>query len=597
MDDRRAQANIKKIPYGIADYEKIVDGNYYYVDKTLYLEKVEEAGDYLFFLRPRRFGKSLFLSLMETYYDVAKADKFAHYYRGTRVYDRPTAEKNAYLVLTFNFSAVEPVAHHVEGSFFTHVSIGADVFLNRYRERLNIRSDDEIAGILHSQSAADILQKIIGICDKNKQKLFVMVDEYDNFANTILSTAGSLEYERLTHGEGFFRTFFNVLKSGTTGSGSPISRLFLTGVSPLTMDDVTSGFNIGKNVSIDRQFNEMLGFTAEDVEEMIEYYRRAGLIRHETGYLLDILTEWYDHYIFSRRSETSVYNTDMVLYFLDEYFKGFEVPDELIDRNVRVDYGKLRHLITVDREKGRETNGNFTKLNEIVREGAVRANIVKGFSVKELTNRDNFVSLLFYLGLLTVSGQERDQLRLAIPNETVKRLYYEYIKEGYRETDLFHLDFHQFSNLMSDMAYEGRWQPLFEYIARLMRESSSLRDYIAAEKSIQTFLSVYLGLSNLYIVHTEKELNKGYADIVLEPFLARYEGIKYSYLLEVKYFKPGEGRAGIENLDKKIREAQQQLQRYGLDERFRRSLEKTSLVKLVLIFSGTDLQYLGEAKD
>ena len=206
----------------------------------------------------------------------------------------------------------------------------------------------------------------------------------------------------------------------------------------------------------------------------------------------------------------------------------------------------------------------------------------------------NFKSLMFYLGLLTIKGPERDKLRLEIPNETVKRLYYEYIEEAYRETEIFSLDLSAYADLMTDMAYDGKWQPLFKFITSRMRESMSLRDLISGEKSIQAFLNVYLGLSNLYIIHPEMELNKGYADIVLEPFLARYEGIKYSYMLEIKYlkagFKPGDAEA-----QRLKEEAAAKLRQYGGEKKFKKSLEKTTLIKIVLIFSGHEEIYTGEA--
>jgi hypothetical protein len=585
---------IKKIPYGLTDYEKFVTGHYYYVDKTRYLSSIEKAGDYLFFIRPRRFGKSLFLSTMETYYDVAKADQFDLFYKNTDIHQQPTEERNKYLILKFNFSALEPHYEKIEASFLNNVQTIVKSFLHKYAAYLTSQAREELRSQLDDMtSAADILLRVINICKDSDRKIYIIIDEYDNFANTILSTSGSGDYRSLTHGEGFFRAFFNVLKDSTTGSGAPTARLFITGVSPITLDDVTSGFNIGKNISTVPAFNNMLGFTGAEVTEIIDYYQERGVLHHPSDDLLEIMGTWYNHYNFSKDQKETLFNPDMVLYFLDQYIQNNGIPDDLIDRNVRIDYGKLRHLIMIDRDGITRANGNFSQLKEIVKEQEIlQSKIVKGFPLEELQESGNFISLLFYFGLLTIDGVERDKLRLAIPNETVKRLFYEYIEKGYRDTGVFSLDLTRYRELMSDMAYEGKWRPLFEYICSRLHESMGLRDLMSGEKSIQAFLNVYLGLSDLYIVHPEKELNKGYADLLLEPFLVVYDGIRYTYLLEIKYMKKSEDRQ--ERLQQLKLEAENQLKAYSLDSKLQKSLGRTTLIKLVLIFSGPQLKYLAQ---
>lgn len=581
---------VKGIPYGIADYGRIIERNYYYVDKTGFLETVEKAGDYLFFIRPRRFGKSLFLSMMEGYYDVLYKERFEELFKGTAVYDSPTKERGTYLVLGFNFSVVEPTADKVEASFLNHVKGTARLFLERYADYLSSARQKIQQDIEEINSGADILTNIIDLCKASNRQLYILIDEYDNFANTILSTSGRREYEQLTHGNSFFRTFFNVLKSGTSKMGAPISRLFLTGVSPVTMDDVTSGFNIGKNVTTDDRFNQMLGFTKEEVTGIIDYYRAAGLIKHPTSRLLEIMGRWYNRYTFSRKSQVTLFNSDMVLYFLDEYFKENEIPEELVDENVRIDYDKLRQLIIIDRGEAKAPNGNFGKLKEIVEKGGTTAKLARSFPAEKIVQPENFTSLLFYFGLLTRVGTEKGKVTFEIPNETVKRLYFEYIKEAYEETGIFSLDFSRYSELMTDMAYDGKWPELFTFLTAEMKERMALRDLVTGEKSIQAFLSVYLGLGDLYIVHTERELSGGFADIVLEPFFIRYPGIGFSYILELKYIKTNQYTA--ERLEKIRTEAADQLRNYSLDKRFRKSMEKTAIIKLLLIFSGTTLRHI-----
>lgn len=594
-----SEKQVKKIPYGISDYEIIRTKNYFYVDKTRYLGEIENAGRYLFFLRPRRFGKSLFLSLMESYYDIAKNDNFDLFFKGTAVHKEPSPEKNTYLVLKFNFSAVDPAPDKVEDSFLNNVRIISRSFLNKYKEYFNsLRPNPPdiekwYPEIDAQRSASDILLNILNLARDSESKLYILIDEYDNFANTILSTLGSGEYRKITRGSGFLRSFFNVLKDGTSGSGAPVHRLFVTGVSPITMDDVTSGFNIGKNITNDARFNRMLGFTPDELIEIITYYRSERLIRHDNHQLLEIMSRWYNHYCFSQKAQTSLFNTDMVLYFVDQYIVDRGFPGELVDENVRIDYDKLKHLIIIDQEDRKKTNGNFGQLKRIIEDGEISYKLIRSFSAEKIADPQNFVSLLFYFGLLTIVGEERGKIRFKIPNETVKHLYFEYIKEGYQDTQIFSLDFYRYSELMTGMAYDGQWQQLFHYLTGQMKESMSLRDFIQGEKSIQAFLAVYLGLGDLYLIHTEKELSKGYADITLEPFVIRYKDMKYSYILEIKYIKPKEFS---ERKMKAVKSgAEVQLKKYSSDKKFKKMIGSTTLIKLVLIFSGHHLKYIGTA--
>ncbi|HLP60964.1 MAG TPA: AAA family ATPase [Candidatus Deferrimicrobium sp.] len=453
---------IKKIPYGMSDYALIRRDNYYYVDKTPLLKLLEDSGRYMFLIRPRRFGKSLSIAIIESYYDVHYKNRFEELFKGTWIYDHPTGERCQYLLLALNFSTVDPELDKIETSFLNHVKINAVAFVQRYRDFLSQYKEFDfyVQAVKDSRSASDVLSSLLSLCKEAGQKLYLVIDEYDNFANTILSTKGKDAYHQLTHGAGFFRSFFNVLKSGTTRTDSPITRSFITGVSPITMDDVTSGYNIGKNVSLEPAFSRALGFTRDDVGEMIEYYRAKGMILHPTEYLLDIITQWYGNYRFSSKDDLTLFNPDMVLYFLDNYMPQKELPQDLIDKNVSIDYGKLKYLILIDQAQGKTTNGNFSMLKRIMEAGGTSANIVKGFPLEELLDMENFTSLLFYLGLLTIKGTDRNKLRLEIPNETIKRLYYDYIKGAYRETGIFALNLSTYADLMTDMAYDGKWEPL-----------------------------------------------------------------------------------------------------------------------------------------
>ena len=336
----------------------------------------------------------------------------------------------------------------------------------------------------------------------------MLIDEYDNFANTVLARHGAEAYEDFTHGGGFYRNFFATLKGGTARSGGGIDRLFITGVSPVTMDDVTSGFNIGKNISLHPDFNEMVGFTEAEVRHLVELYRDRGLFDQDVDEAMALMGEWYNGYRFAKAAENDLYNSDMVLYYLDESMPNRHVPDYLIDTNVRIDYGKLRHLLVV----GRQLNGNFDLLREVI--GEERKDLPRiqpSFPLQQLTERQNFLSLLHYFGLLSIREVVHGMPRLGIPNQTVKQLLYGYLRDGYRDVEVFRVDLYRFEQLMMRMANQGEWRPAFEFLGEAIAAQTGIRDYIAGEKIVQGFLAAYLSVTE-----------KGHADISLEPLLARF---------------------------------------------------------------------------
>ncbi|MGE5342425.1 MAG: AAA family ATPase, partial [Candidatus Omnitrophota bacterium] len=413
----------------------------------------------------------------------------------------------------------------------------------------------------------------------------------------ILTSSGHQSYHDVTHGEGFLRSFFNVVKGGTTGSGAPISRLFMTGVSPITLDEVASGFNIAANISLDSDINDILGLTFEEVEAMVDYYRQTGKIRHSTPELMALMSQWYNHYRFSLRATCDVFNTTMVLYFLREYMKEARIPDELIDSNVQIDYNKLRHLIVIDKQGAKQTNGNFSKLLYIVQNGGIHSTIEKSFPIEELTDTNNFVSLLYYFGLLTIGGIDDENTPiLTIPNETIKHLYYDYIHDTYKDTGVLNLKTDVYKSLIRGMAYKGNWEELIRFIAGCMESSLSLRDLMSSEKAHQVFWTAYLGLSTLYNIYSEKEIGQGYCDLVMVPILEQNPQIKYSYIIELKYIKPSdyEKKDGAERLELLRSQAAEQLNRYCLDEKFMQTVSQTTLKRLILIFSGNRLVHYSE---
>jgi hypothetical protein len=585
------ELDLKKVPYGVSDFNEFRESNYYFVDKTRYIRDLEKKGRYLFLIRPRRFGKSLFLAIMEAYYDIANKDRFDFFFQGSDIHQNPTGEQNSYMVLKLNFSNVEANIKKVEKSFLNYIKRATFKFILKYRKMMDIDLEEVKSELVDNNSAADVMVVFLDYCSRQSMKLYVIIDEYDNFANTILSSSGEQEFKDITHGEGFFRAFFNVLKGGTTDIDAPISRLFMTGVSPITLDDVTSGFNIASNISLDSDLNDIMGFTKTEVETMIEYYRQAGKIHHSTQELLEIMSQWYNHYRFSIHSTLEVFNTIQVWYFMKEYMVDSQIPVNLIDNNSSIDYGKLRHLIIIDKKGLPETNGNFSKLRHLIETNTVNVYIKQSFPIMQIAESENFYSLLFYFGLLTIKGTTPTrQSILTIPNEFVKRLYYEIIKETYEKTKIFKIEWGEYSNLIEAMAVSGEWKPLVEFIAGRMEASLSLRDLMTGEKALQVFWSVYLGLSPVYNVYSEKEMSQGFSDLVMVPLLIQYPELKYSYLMEFKYIKPSENEKEIPQKIQRLKEeAEIQLNRYSSDEKFQKSLGQTVLKKLILIFSGNRL--------
>jgi len=567
--------NHKKIPYGISSYKTIKQENYYYVDKSRYLPQLEEAGKFLFLIRPRRFGKSSLLTVLECYYDISRKEEFDFLFQGTYIADHPTPEKNAHLILKFNFSQVSPDPDKVEASFHAHARNCFFFFGEKYSELL---SEKYFKMMESHQEAHQKLEFLLNYVGYKGHKVYVLIDEYDNFTNTILSTAGQAKYHELTHGAGFLRHFFNVLKGAVDQVDSGICRMFITGVSPVTMDDVTSGFNIGRNISLYPEFNELLGFTETDVIELLHYYEISSPHSDE---IMSLMTEWYDSYRFSRIAETTLFNTDMVLYFIKHFMKSHTPPDYMIDQNVKIDYGKLRHLIVLDQR----LNGNFSYLADIIKtDGTSAVQVVESFPVEYLIEPENFVSLLFYFGLLTYT--ETGKLR--IPNRTVKLLMYSYLREGYRDVNVFSVDFSRFANLIRNMAYDGDWKPVFQFLADEVKKQTSIRDYLTGEKVIQTFLLAYLNVTDYYLTRTEAEMGKGFADIYMEPFSAKYPDVNYSYLIELKYLARTDFSENKQHA--LLADAKKQLRKYAADERIIKRSKGTSLKCLAMIFSGWEMK-------
>ncbi|MEG1564161.1 MAG: ATP-binding protein [Bacteroides sp.] len=573
---------MKKIPYGLSDFPRIIREDYYYVDKSHFIELIEDQPPYLFLIRPRRFGKSLFLALVETYYDVRYAGSFEEIFGHLYIGKHPTPSHNQYLVLRFNFSEISSNVEEVERSFKEYCCLVLIKFIRKYEQILgaNIWKDIKEGETNPNQLLSSINQYAT---DKGNISIYLLIDEYDNFTNTILSNYGTERYRKATHGEGFIRGFFNTIKAATTGPGSALKRLFITGVSPVTMDDVTSGFNIGTNISMDAMFNSIIGFKETELRKMLTYYKEAGALSNTVDELVETMKPWYDNYCFSEDClNESMYNSDMTLYFLNNYLLQKKAPKAMVDNNIRTDYNKLRHLIRLDKTFG----ANASIIQEIISKGSIAAHISTAFPAEDITKPDNFKSLLYYFGLLSIREIKEGDIVLQVPNLTVREQLYTYLAEAYRTADLFDLDTTELSALVKKMAYRGEWEPVFCFFAAELERQSTIREFIEGEAHVKGFLLAYLGLTRGYIILPEHESSKGYADFYMMPDLLHQPDIAYSYIVEVKYATRSDSEEKIATLKA---EAIDQLHHYAADPKVRDSKGKTELRLIVLVFKGWEL--------
>ena len=570
---------IRPIPYGVADFLSLRERNMYYVDKTMYLEELEQQPSNLFFIRPRRFGKSLFISMMRAYYDKLMAADFDSLFGDLWVGQHPTPLKNRYQVLYLDFSRAGGNMERLEENFNTYCCQRLDEFIRAYRADY---PDEMVEEFLRYDESTYKFNLLNNYAQRLRLPLYLIVDEYDNFTNIVLNEQGEAVYHAITHADGFYRDTFKLFKG-------MFERIFLTGVSPVTLDDLTSGFNIGWHISTHPRFDKMLGFSTEDVRQMFAYYKAAGRLPADCDVeaTIDEMKPWYDNYCFAEEclnSDIRVFNCDMVLYYLSHYASSGCPPKQMLDPNTKTDYNKLRRLLQFDKLDG-DRKGLLMKIAE---EGQIVRDLVLSFPARELTNPEIFPSLLFYYGMLTIVGTYGSQLVLGIPNNNVRKQYYEYLLENYQPMSDVSLS--QLKTFFTQMAFEGQWQGALRYIAEAYNRCSSVRDAIEGERNIQGFFLAYLSLNDYYLTAPELELTHGFCDFFLLPDLTHYAS-KHSYIVEIKYLSKSDQAAKTET---QWREAVEQINRYAVAPRVEVLRQGTQLHKIVMQFVGWELLRMEE---
>ena len=586
------EQQVKLLPYGVADFVTVIEQNLYYVDKTMFIPELEKQPRNLFFIRPRRFGKSIFLSMLYSYYDCTQSHKFQSLFGNLWIGQHPTPLQGKYQVLFLDFSQITGNIDKLETKFNSYLSINLDAFVRQYSEYYQAEMEE----ILAQEDFEEKMELIFKAAKAHQYHLYLIIDEYDNFTNVILNERGEKVYHAITHADGFYRDVFKKFKGN-------FERIFMMGVSPVTLDDVTSGFNIGWNISIKPEFDEMLGFSTTDVVEMFTYYKEHGSIPADSDIdaIVNDMKPWYDNYCFAKQAlkkKTRMFNCDMVLYYLRNYMDAGCPPEEMIDPNTRTDYGKMKKLLQFDKLDG-ERKGIIRKIAE---EEQIVTQLYESFSAYQIPKAEIFPSLLFYYGMLTIKGTRGSKLILGIPNNNVRKQYYGYLEEEYQAKA--YVDVNQLTDYYYDMAYDGKWEEGLRFMADAYAKVSSVRDGIEAERNLQGFFMAYLNLNNYYVTAPELELNHGYCDFFLLPDLTHYAS-QHSYILELKVLSKKDFSAIVEGeftedgkpmtkAEKQWREAVEQIHRYAEAPRVEALRQGTKLHLIIMQFEGWELKRMEE---
>ena len=529
---------MKKLPYGISDYERLVENDYYYVDKTMYIEKLENIAEpYIMFLRPRKFGKTLFTSTLENYYDLKKVNKFEKLYGNTYIGKNPTKLKNSYYILKFNFSGIDTTNEEttIKG-FKNEVSSSIKVFVEKYGLDFYINNDDEAESILNNLIKAFSIQK-------SEKKIYVIVDEYDHFANELLGF-NTNQFKNLVSKNGKVRKWYEILKKGTE---SVIDRIFITGVAPITLDSLTSGFNIGSDKTQNDAFNEMMGFTEEELRELM---KEQNICKEEQEEILPIMKENYDGYRFSLYGKEKMYNSNMCLYFLNNYLESRRIPNQLIDVNIASDYTKLGKMLDLCKGEEREK-----VIEQTVSGEGIVSEIRRKFNpAMEFTETD-LVSMLYYLGYLTIEDEEVGYPKLNIPNKVMKEIYSDYFLQILKRNINVNIN-ENYTEIAREIAIDGKIDKIIEMLEKYLKNLSN-RDYIKFDEKYVKLIFFCIAMNlKIFRLKSEMEVQRKYPDILLMP-KDKSKGYK-GVMIEFKYLKKEE--AG--RLKEKQEEARKQINEY-----------------------------------
>jgi hypothetical protein len=593
-----------KYPYGISDFKEIIENNYFYCDRTDKIPLIENSKSQLF-IRPRRFGKSLLLSMLENYYDIAKKDNFQKIFGHLEIGKNPTPNRNSYFILRWDFSCVDATGseENIKKALFDHINISIKAFLLYYREY------DIPFFEIDKDNALNSIQSLASAVKMSSNPIYLLIDEYDNFANTIMMSSADKkqEYEKIVNEEGILRTLFKTVKAST--SQNMFDRVFITGVSPVVLSDITSGYNVAESIYFLPKFNDMCGFTKQEVKKEIEnIVNKNNLPKEKINEALNIMKTYYNGYLFTTESDEFIYNPTMCLYFFKYFEENLKYPKLMLDNNLSTDKAKLSYISKIP-------GGNELMVNLMEKEdNAVISSIVQGFGIddmlKDVSKDKKFItSFLYYFGILTIAEETDDlKVRLKIPNMAVKSLYAEKILtiliENPMERDK--------GREAAELVYQkGDIKPLCEFVENNYFKIFSNRDYILAnELTLKTAFLTLLYNDTIFLMDSEAEISRRYSDLTMIIRPDRRHGKVYDVLIEFKFVSLKEaGLTGTEAKDlssdelkkmaqikKKFEEGIIQVKDYGkkLEEKYI-DLRLQKFVVTALGFERVCFEKVGEA--
>jgi len=560
---------MKKIPYGISDYKNLIEKDCFYIDKTMYIEKLEDVAEVVTYLRPGRFGKTLFTSMLFYYYDVNSKKDFDNLFKDTYVYSHPTKEKNSYYVLKFNFSGIETSNKDKENlveEFIKKVIKGLEDFNSYYHTNYIINMNENASGLIRNFfTYFNSLQL--------KEKLYIIIDEYDNFTNAILE-GNAIGFKELVGNNGIIKSFYATIKEYRETPGKNLGRFFMTGICPITLNSMTTGFNISTNISTDIRFNSMIGLTHKEVINLLNMVDKS-----KTKEMYDLMIEYYDGYLFNSdlTSEDRVFNATLVMYFLNSYIGIGTYPKDLVDPNLALNYAKLERIIKIN-------NNPYYKeiLDKVLKTNNISGNLVREFNLEERYDYNDVVSMLYYFGYLSIEKQDiMDKVLFRIPNKVNKELYNNYFIKVLKDNNI-DIDNNKLRESYLEIVNTGKIENLSKYVEEILKLSSN-RIFIKFDKKyIQVIYNTLLYSMRNLKVYTEYETSNGYIDL----YIGNNEINKYNILIELKYLP----KYSFKERKEKIEEGKKQLIEYSKDSR----INNTNIKKYVALFIGSKLEYLEE---
>ena len=569
----RRKKTVFQIPYGVSDFRTIRNEGLYYVDKTQYLAQMEARDRFIFFVRPRRFGKSLFISMMESYYDLNQKKDFKKLFGDLWIGKHPTRNANRFMTLKLDFSKVGGTGEELERAFEEHIGKRLDDMVSRYPSCFDAEFRASFAGQTASAKILDVVSK----AQREDIPLYLIIDEYDNFTNQMIRSTGVDEYHDITHGAGFYRNWFKKFKGD-------FDRIFMTGVSPVTMDDLTSGFNIATNLTLDAACNATLGFSEAEVLKMYSDFKGTDkFTRGDPAEIVRSIKPWYDGYCFAEKKVgvESVFNSDMTLYHLKHLVETGEPPKNMVDINIRTDYEKLKTIADLQSTVLHIEGSNALPVTEkLLVGGKIQFALSETFPVEDLIKPLNFKSLFFYYGLLSMVGMEDGDPVYGVPNACVERQMCDYLRNAYMPPGK---DWSDWDAAARRFALHGEWRPFLEMLSDNYAESVPVRGSLGGEYRLQGYHQAEFGHVRHFLARPEMELSHGFSDFFLFPDRMRFPNVPHSYIIEFKYAKAGAKKA---ELAKQRKEGIDQITRYAKDKMVPTLAKDTTLHLIFVQYRG-----------